>query len=834
MNETAIEDELVEPGGEVFDLDRIEAVASALDLRAPNREALKSIVLEVGQHYEIDGGQPPFEAVVDAATGVGKTFILAGAIEYFAGQGVRNFLVITPGTTILRKTVANFTPGDPKSLLGGMSVAPVVITSDTFNTAAMREAMDDPLQVKLFIFSVQSLIKPTSKASRKTRKFQEGLGEALYSHLEEADDLFVVADEHHAYYGKAFSGAVRDLHPRVLIGLTATPHKDTPEEQIIYRYPLAAAIADKLVKTPVLVGRRDDRADSETKLADGITLLELKEKAVKCWCQTSGAKAVHPLMLVIAKQIDEAEEVTSTLESPSFAEGRYQGKVLTVHSNAPDEALAALERVEGPDSPYRIIVSVGMLKEGWDVKSVYVICSLRASVSELLTEQTLGRGLRLPFGEYTDIEILDTLEVLAHERYEKLLEKAGALSKETFIDTQTRAVLRRNAEGRLVARRETTTVGAPAEALQPPPSTDDDAPPTAPSPTPGQPAITELQVQETGNEQQLTALQAPLAPRTDFGQLEIPKLRMTPVQSDFSLADIIDVVPFKALGESIAADPEAELRRTAISARIIEGDDGLKRTELVTSPAADRVVSEPTLFPEDELRSRLLDQVLLSQVVPSRPRERAAAAPLIEALFDGLGEQAQPLLSRYFDRVAARLIALIARAQREVASKPEYQEVVEVIPFQAHRIAKGELSHDRTGAFRKTLAFEYSKSLYAQDWFDSSTERTVANLLDEAAEISFFIRLQRKDLPILWAEGREYNPDFIAVENSGDRYVVEVKMDKEMTSETVVEKRAAAKRWANHVNADPKIGNPWSYLLVSEADVKAAKGSWAALKHLGS
>jgi hypothetical protein len=50
-----------------------------------------------------------------------------------------------------------------------------------------------------------------------------------------------------------------------------------------------------------------------------------------------------------------------------------------------------LHAVEDPDSPVRVIVSVAMLKESWDVKSVYVICSLRASVSEILTEQTLGR-----------------------------------------------------------------------------------------------------------------------------------------------------------------------------------------------------------------------------------------------------------------------------------------------------------------------------------------------------------------------------------------------------------------------------------------------------------
>src|SRR5207253_6647139 len=110
-----------------------------------------------------------------------------------------------------------------------------------------------------------------------------------------------------------------------------------------------------------------------------------------------------------------------------------------------------------PANPFRIVISVGMLKEGWDVKNVYVIASMRASVSDMLTEQTLGRGLRLPFGRYTDVELLDTLEVLGHERYEDLLKKAGVLN-EQFIDRRTRAVLRRNAEGQLVSVTETQIV----------------------------------------------------------------------------------------------------------------------------------------------------------------------------------------------------------------------------------------------------------------------------------------------------------------------------------------------------------------------------------------
>ncbi|MCZ7537791.1 MAG: hypothetical protein M5T61_18970 [Acidimicrobiia bacterium] len=53
----------------------------------------------------------------------------------------------------------------------------------------------------------------------------------LYGHLQSISDLVVFADEHHCYYGPAFSNAIRDLHPRVLVGLTATPDKKTPKDQ---------------------------------------------------------------------------------------------------------------------------------------------------------------------------------------------------------------------------------------------------------------------------------------------------------------------------------------------------------------------------------------------------------------------------------------------------------------------------------------------------------------------------------------------------------------------------------------------------------------------------
>src|SRR5262249_25918186 len=64
------------------------------------------------------------------------------------------------------------------------------------------------------------------------------------------------------------------------------------------------------------------------------------------------------------------------------------------------------------------------LKEGWDVTNLYTIVPLRASASEILTEQTLGRGLRLPYGRRTGVEAVDTLTVIAHDRFNEIIERA--------------------------------------------------------------------------------------------------------------------------------------------------------------------------------------------------------------------------------------------------------------------------------------------------------------------------------------------------------------------------------------------------------------------------
>lgn len=805
----------------------IEDVASRLDLREPNREALETIAYTAVQYFD-DGKSAPLEAVIDAATGMGKTYILAACIDYFSlSQRTRNFAIITPGRTILEKTIGNLTVGHKKSLLDGMTVKPLVITSDNFSTPMVRAAMDDESQVKVFVFTVQALTKPQTKLGRKTHKFQEGLGSGLYEYLQSADDLVVFADEHHCYYGARFSDAVRDLNPRLLLGLTATPHKRTPKEQIIFRYPLAAAIAEQYVKTPVIVGRTDDLVDPETKLKDGIALLDAKTRAVESYCNVTGASSVNPVMLVVAQNIDDAEEYGKIVRSHEFSNGQFKNAVLVVHSDAPDKALADLETVEESDSPVRIIISVGMLKEGWDVKNVYVIVSMRSSVSDILTEQTLGRGLRLPFGRYTGIELLDTLEVVAHERYEALLKNAGVIN-ESFVNHRTRAVVRTDASGKDVAVSETTQVSQPVLV--------EDTPNVDEAIDSGEPVVTTVNDRTGHVKEESLRLRTEILPREGIPAIQVPRLQQTTIKSEFNLADITDISLFEALGKSIASNPEDNLRRTVLSARVVEGADGLRRTELVTSQAADKIEAQLQLLPLNELKLSLKNHLLTAPFIPARKEQRAMASPIIDAFVEGLGEKADELLTRYLDRASARLIGLVAKEQRKVAPAPKFEQVVMIEELNQRRINSRSVTKDLVGKFSRSKAYEgWKKSVFDVEWFDSSTERTLATILDSSDDVDRWVRLQTNDLPILWRnDGREYNPDFIAIEKNGTQYLVESKMDSQVTSDEVVAKRAGAVRWANYVNASDDVDCRWVYVLVSETDIGHAKGSWSALKGLGT
>ena len=134
----------------------------------------------------------------------------------------------------------------------------------------------------------------------------------------------------------------------------------------------------------------------------------------------------------------------------------------------------------------------------------------------------------------------------------------------------------------------------------------------------------------------------------------------------------------------------------------------------------------------------------------------------------------------------------------------------------------GQSSSDLIGG---RLRFEH--------WFDCQPERELAVSLDGADGIVSWVRLLRRDLEIAWENGN-YNPDFVAVAADGLHWLIEVKSDRDAGSEDVQAKREAAQKWASHASAAPKLnGVRWRYLLVREADLSDAKGSWPTLEGLG-
>jgi type III restriction enzyme len=526
------------------------------------------------------------------------------------------------------------------------------------------------------------------------------------------------------------------------------------------------------------------------------------------------------------KDIGHAEEVGALLESDQFMDGAFIGRVIVVHSNQTDEALAKLDEVEAPGNTTRIIVQVGMLKEGWDVKSVYVIASLRASLSEVLTEQTMGRGLRLPFGAYTGWQMLDTLDILAHDQYEKVLKRAQAL-QEDFIDYRTVITTTITATGdtvltvaqRPVAMDVTTdewaataTGGEVAEA--------------------GMAGAGVIRVVDLETREQEAAVEAkPLKLRRGVPTIAIPKTEATVIPVAFSLSKITDLTPYRELGRRLAAAGSDVLQRRMLDATIVTTSDGGRRTQLATPSAVDSVSSQVDLLPVDEARQRVVQEVRQHRVIPGRAGEGEHVSRLIDAVIEGASAKAVELLSRFPSRVASEVVFLIGQAAA-VAPKSQITTTVAVEPFAPKpQNERPDPSTDLISKFKARAPYTgWKRCMYKQAWFDSEPERHLAVIVDAEDAVESWTRLYRGDLPILWnGAENEYNPDFLVTTTDGDAWIIEVKSDKDAKTVAVEAKRQAALEWVNTVNANKTTDRRWHYLLATETDLKTASGSWATL-----
>ena len=388
--------------------------------------------------------------------------MMGAFISYFyLTSRSRHFFILAPSLTIYEKLKEDFSPQSPKYVFRGItefvSNAPVIITGEDYNSGKgvrfdennfrgqgrLFEDSDTPF---INIFNISKInATENKKGAAKSRiprikRLQETIGESYFEYLSNLPDLVILMDEAHRYRATAGANAINELKPVLGIELTATPKTigSTPVDfkNTVYAYSLSEAMDDGYVKDPAVATRKDFKPENYTpeqleliKLEDGIHHHEHVKVELDVYARQYDKKVVKPFVLVVAQDTDHARQLRELLESESFFESRYQGKVAEVHSKQSgaeeDENVQKLISVEYPNEPTEIVIHVNKLKEGWDVTNLYTIVPLRASASEILTEQTIGRGLRLPYGRRTGVEAVDRLTIIAHDRFQDIVDRAN-------------------------------------------------------------------------------------------------------------------------------------------------------------------------------------------------------------------------------------------------------------------------------------------------------------------------------------------------------------------------------------------------------------------------
>lgn len=388
--------------------------------------------------------------VIKMATGSGKTKVMSLIVAwcYFHklyeedSTLAANFLLIAPNIIVLDRLRADF---DGLKIFWSDPILPD-------NGYEGRNWQDD-FQVTLHIQDDVSIVRKTGNlfltnihrvyASNDTEpSFEDDnlenyflgkhpVGKTTDSKVDlgvivrEIDELVVINDEaHHIHDSRlAWFKSIEDIHNRLKqkdrflslqIDVTATPKHNNGAifVQTVSDYPLVEAIMQNVVKHPILpdsasrakLAERQSSRYTE-KYADFIALGVEEWRKAFAEHEKLGKKAILFIMTDDTKNCDDVAE---------YLENTYQefnGGVLTIHTNNNGEISEAdskkskeeLEKlrkasnqIDWQDSPYKAIISVLMLKEGWDVRNVTTIVGLRAysAKSNILPEQTLGRGLR--------------------------------------------------------------------------------------------------------------------------------------------------------------------------------------------------------------------------------------------------------------------------------------------------------------------------------------------------------------------------------------------------------------------------------------------------------
>lgn len=799
------------------------------------------------------------------ATGVGKTRLMGAFVTYLFQTGrSRHFFILAPNTTIYEKLIGDFSREGPKYVFRGISefaqFPPIVETGDTWDQGRGIR-YDDMLGEKaprLFIFNVDKI----NKEAGRIRKLHEYIGQSFFDYLAGLPDLVLLMDEAHRYRAKAAFKALTELKPMLGLELTATPKtvgaKSVEFRNVIYRYDLASAMADGFIKEPAVATRKDFDPKSvgapeleRIKLEDGVHAHENVKLKLREYSERTAAPLVHPFMLVVAQDIEHAEALKSQIEADAFFGGRYKGRTITIHSNKTgeesDEAQAKLVAVEH-DGATEIVIHVNKLKEGWDVTNLYTIVPLRASASEILTEQTLGRGLRLPYGLRTGEEAIDTLTVIAHDRFDEVIQKAkepGSLVQKTVeiakdgtvwtkdgYEMTSPTVIEAQIEGKgvpglsevpkqdpLFASVEAKTVAeVTVRVIR---QIERDLSSAAELKTPKIQAQIAKRVSELTKPLQgsLEGIVTPIdvekivqsvTTKVADGIIEIPEIVVLPTDAisfsfrDFDLENLKTIAPQPIsddiLVQQLRTDHRMTIIRTMRTAREERLEDYLI-AHLIDYDEIDYDFTADLLYKlagqmVTHLRSYLTSEEAIENVLLNNGKT------LARFIYNQMLGHYEESPTTYRAKVSKGFQIL----------EPLSFKVADGKPIRDFKAPVSPLSETRKYVFGG-----FKKCLYYHQTFQSDQERKFAVLIDSTHEPSVqkWVKPGRKQFQIEFRRTERYEPDFV-VETKDEKYIVEIKAKDEMTDETVLAKAQAARTWIGYANLHAKRigGKPWRYVLI--------------------
>ncbi|WP_193025149.1 DEAD/DEAH box helicase family protein [Corynebacterium casei] len=830
-----------------YDENLVEELSSRFDLRTPNREALTQLVkrLDAGEYTPLD------QLMLDLATGVGKTFVIAAFIEYLNRQGHHNVMVVTPNTVVQDKTVRDFSHGSER-YIDGFTRPPVMVTPDNAQGFALAESTRSIFTTDeasmLYVFNVQQLFPPKdggkSQATgqeaqrRKTWRWQEEYG-SLMDHLRSLDDLVVIVDEAHLFgsTAKVYRSALEELLPQVTVGLTASPGK---KDVIVYRYPLWRAISEGYVKQPVLVYRSSGYDSEERQLQDAMSLLALKERAYAGWrAAHPGSKKTKPLLFVVCSDVAHASETAARLRTATFTGSDVA--VLQVDNEHDDAATQNFLRyLDAEHSPVRVIVSVNKLREGWDTKRIAVMCTLRAMGSEVLTQQVMGRGLRLPFGELTGVEAIDELDIISHKSFVSLLKTENVL-REFGIDSEEKV--------------------APNDVLAKPGTRH--APNLQAGTGPQVPGLT------TGlatSEEQTSGVAAASSPARSVADA-IGSRGLTDDEDIGDDTDIFEQVtvsinpefagttflfPATAMEKTIAPFELADISTEAVAAaakRTRNTSEYLQRTKIVadadkagegaiTTQDADRVAVESLRQSEAEVRTELIRRVLTTGIVSTDPENRNQLTHRIVPTFmEHAGIEAWTEKAKF--SAAEELRGLVVAEMKKAASHARAKTTITPVELPINdsftldfgrkileRLTVTPTSTKSTTGFREREYYgPWTKGLFEAAAFDSfSGEYRLAEILNFDPDVVWWKRLYpHEGAVVAYTPQNDYHPDFVVLATDGTHWIIEGKSKRGRDDETVQRKKDAAEKAIRLLAGKPDyVGQSWGYLIAFEDDIATA------------